>query len=88
MSTIVQNNPNMLLKLSATSIAISMATAKLVNTFKERHAEIQKDREYLRILELAYVETSEEEKSIAESFTALSAEADKLIVEWSSRDGE
>jgi len=86
MASLVQKDTDMFLKLSATSIAISMATAKLVNSFRERHAEIQKDREFLKLLQQSYIENGEDDFAYAENMRAVSAEADKLLSELSSHN--
>ncbi|MEJ3720067.1 hypothetical protein [Paenibacillus polymyxa] len=83
MATLVQGNHNLLLKLTATSLALTTSVAKLVANHKDKQSEINKDKEFLENYKLAYIENYQHELDLAESFTDLSADVDDLLLELS-----
>jgi hypothetical protein len=81
MVRIFGNNPNMLLKLAATSMGLTLANAKLYTYCLTCLQEAKKDVEFMQILEQAYISCSVEDECFADKFMAVSAEAEKITLE-------
>lgn len=80
MSRIMNNNPEMILKLSATSMAFSIAIAKLYEYKRDIMSELEKDYNYIQELEKAYIACSIDDSDFAERFSQVSGEVDKLLL--------
>lgn len=88
MANIVSKNPEMLLKLAATSMGLSVAIAKLYSYQATIVSDIQKDIEYYDKLKLAYIESASDDLEFAERFISVSAEADKILMELDKLDDD
>lgn len=80
MVVIMSRNPDLLVKLAATSMVFSIASAKLYAYNKALVSEIARDAKFYDDMKMAYIDCGEEERSFAELFAAVSYEADKLIL--------
>jgi hypothetical protein len=81
MVKVCKQKPELLLKLSATSVSLSLAFAKLYSYKKSLENEIEKDINYVKELEKTYNDFDQEE-ILAEKFNAVSYELDKLMIDW------
>jgi hypothetical protein len=86
MAAIVRSNSSLLLKLSATSFALTTAVAKLITDYKEKQLELQKDREYILSLKAAYGESAEQDVHYSEMFADVSYDLDKMLMELNRLD--
>jgi hypothetical protein len=81
MARIISENPELLLKLSVTSLILSLATAKLYIYQMDIINELRQDAESLENLKQAYSESADADEMFAERFTGVSAEVDKIMIE-------
>ncbi|MEZ2657800.1 hypothetical protein [Aneurinibacillus aneurinilyticus] len=81
MAEIAFRRPDMLLKLTATSVGLAMASAKLISYHINVFSEKQKDIQYVNDLKDAYMFSSEQDEMYAEAFTEISAQVDNLLME-------
>ena len=79
MAAIVRGNHEMLLKFSATVLAISAAVAKLYVYHKDKYDEMKKDIEFYEELKAAYISSAESDEYYAELLSEASAEVDELL---------
>jgi hypothetical protein len=80
MANILQENRSLLVKLSATSMSLSLAAAKLYSYKMQILSECEKDKKFLEDLALAYKESAEIDYITAEEFNSLSYEVDQLLI--------
>ena len=81
MANIISKNPELLIKLSATSLILSLATAKLSTYNMSIMNELRQDNEYIENLKQAYINSADDDEIFAEKFTGVSAEVDKILIE-------
>ncbi|MCC5467509.1 hypothetical protein [Pelosinus baikalensis] len=81
MAKTLEANPNLFLKLAATSMGLTMATAKLYSYCSHIIKEAKADLEFMNELEQAYASAVDEDTYFAEKFVKISAEADKITLE-------
>lgn len=81
MSKILKENPELILKLVATSMGLSFAVVKLSAYKRALAEETTSDVKYYQDLKTFYTLYSEEDLAISESLMAVSSEADKLEME-------
>lgn len=86
LASIMMRNPELLLKLAATSMGLSLAVAKLYTYQREIFAEIQEDIAYFNALQSAYEDCGEVDLEIADGLLGVSAEVDKLLLELDVED--
>ncbi|MEQ2528993.1 hypothetical protein WMO40_20175 [Bacillaceae bacterium CLA-AA-H227] len=80
MAVAIAKNPEWMVKLSATSIGITVAVAKLVNYQRELAVEKQKDKSFYNDLRQAFIDCSEVDKEFSEKLSIISKESDSLVV--------
>lgn len=82
MAGVIANRPELLVKLSAASLILSLATAKLYTYQMDILAELKLDAEYVEGLKNAYILSANEDIDLAEKLTEVSAEVDKMAFGW------
>lgn len=80
MAQALKNRPEFMVKLAATSMGLTIAAAKLISYNRSIVSELEKDAEYIKSLEKAYVLAADHERDFANKFMAVSAEVDKLML--------
>ncbi|MEO4020469.1 hypothetical protein VKA11_12725 [Bacillus paranthracis] len=86
MVKLVGNDNEMLLKLSAVSMGLSMAVAKLSAYQRDLLIDAKKEIDYFELLKQSYIDSYEEDKMYAEEFAGASAEVDRMDMEMILRD--
>jgi hypothetical protein len=87
MGTVLVKQPTLLLKLSASSLLLSLAVAKLYTYNLNVIPEIIHDCEYIENLKQAYLNNAENDEDFAERFVSISHEVDKLLLECEKENG-
>ncbi len=80
MAKVFSRNPEMLLKLFATTMGLASAVAKLQAYQKSVIDECVKDIAYYNSLKEAYILCSHDEEMFAEEFMFISDEADEIVI--------
>lgn len=80
MARIMCNDQSLLIKLSATSMMLALASAKLMAFQVDSMNEIRQDIEFFNSLKQSYLDSAEDDKYFAEKFTHVSAEVDKMLI--------
>jgi hypothetical protein len=86
MAAVLNDNPKLLVKLAATSVALSIAAAKLYTYNRDILADLKKDVDYYEQLKLAYIDSADNDEMFAEMLAETSAEVDNLMLELSDED--
>lgn len=86
MAKILLNKPDLLFKLTATSLGLTTAVAKLYEYRLNTVSEIKKDIQYVMDLENAYLDSAELDYNFAESLSGVSSQVDKFMLKKGKDD--
>lgn len=81
MASILTYEPELLVKLSAASLLLNVAVAKIYTYQINVLSELKRDAEYMKELKQAYLDSADDDKKYAEMFAGISAEIDKMMLE-------
>lgn len=88
MVEVFKRNPEMLLKMAATTMGFTLAVAKLQAYQKSVIFELSKDLEFYNSLKRAYILSGDIEQGYAEELMSVSDEADEIVLGLISSNGE
>lgn len=86
MAKIILKKPDLLFKLTATSLGLTTAVAKLYEYRLNTVSEIKKDIQYVMDLENAYLDSAELDYNFAESLSGVSSQVDKFMLKKGKDD--
>ena len=81
MANLLKKYPQLMLKLTVSSMGLILATAKLQAYHSSLAQEIKNDIGYVNNMISAYIDSSNEDEIFAEKFMQVSSEVDKLMAE-------
>ncbi|WP_454434734.1 hypothetical protein [Bacillus cereus] len=87
MVKLMRQDSELLLKLSAVSMGLSMSVAKLAAYKREILLDAKREVDYFELLKQSYIASYEDDIKYSEEFSGVSAEADDMEMEMILRDG-
>ncbi|GMA50109.1 hypothetical protein GCM10025857_14660 [Alicyclobacillus contaminans] len=86
MAMVLKDDPRLMVRLTATSVILYVAVAKLNAYRMDLISELRRDAEYVEMLTRAYQESAETDELFAERLSHVSAEVDQMMMELATKN--